>query len=1099
MLGLGLSLVVEPRRAAAQPAAPTGPAPAVQATPAPAPAVEPGDAQAAAASLEAPPPPALPITRVQLTGALVRGDTERRVLDFLAIEAGSGATTAATPAAASAPPAKGVLWDEQLQSRVRRDLEVLGYAAELKLDTDGVLTIALHPLRIVRRIVVSGNWPIFEWEILSYLTWRTGYRLPEGDELLLEIRKQERELINFLQRKGYYDASAQIELDWAAGSAEQVTMRIQIHLGTGFWRLRYKLGTVTANKLTLLSQRELYDFFDHCCLWFGRTSTERITDDFKRLTDHYQSHNYAGVRLTKREIKPDRARRVVDIDLAVEERKRILLKFAGRHAVAEGDLRKVVTIFRDNYYSANELDESARNIYRYYQQQGYFEARVSWQWKNRTGDPLEVQFNIHEGPQLKVRDIVFRAAVPEDPLHYSVGKLSEQISTRRYPRLGFIGLGEGGFATAVTLEQDVKKLEDFYHREGYPHAQVGVAVARSQEALRSAPLLGLQTALDEGGDSGDLFLSFEISEGEREFVGGLEIQLTGKHTLTEAQVLKVLQLKPGKPYTPEALIADKLHLSALCKSTGHPYADIDPTRSSWNAEHTRVTLRWILDEHETVRFGPIIIRGNFTTRERLIRKDLPFKTGDPYDANKLLEAQQNLEGRQIFSAVHVIEDPGRSREYLLEAQHKGWQVARNPVPVLVEVVERYDYSGDITGYIGVSTYDSLFSSVSYTWRNLLGTGSETYLSGELGVRVQSLLARFTNPRVFGSFLRFDLRGFWRSENTYSVGLVTSYGANAELTRYFASTDEQGRRLPPKLRVFTRLEFNISQILVPLYRTEGSTNVSLDGDRTQSLKWTVGVVVDRRVGFEAPSLRLRNQPVPPNPLRPAEGYLLSAQATGALCCGFQPFNADGSFIALAGQAVLLKPFGPELHPEDGWIYGMRRFRLNLNLRVNYGIPLYRTSLPVVERYFAGGDSSTRGYDNDALRAEEVRSPIGPLGGEPAYRIVPQGGSARILSQIEWEFAITPKLLNWPWVGALFVDTGAVFDGWDKLRWNDVRFSVGVSILRLHTQFGALSLDYAYPLTLPGQDPLLQSDRWKREDWYQHFPGRIHFNWGMNISL
>ena len=198
-------------------------------------------------------------------------------------------------------------------------------------------------------------------------------------------------------------------------------------------------------------------------------------------------------------------------------------------------------------------------------------------------------------------------------------------------------------------------------------------------------------------------------------------------------------------------------------------------------------------------------------------------------------------------------------------------------------------------------------------------------------------------------------------------------------------------------------------------------------------------------------------------------------------------------------MLLKPFGPELHPEDGWIYGMRRFRLNLNLRVNYGIPLYRTSLPVVERYFAGGDSSTRGYDNDALRAEEVRSPIGPLGGEPAFRIVPQGGSARILSQIEWEFAITPKLLNWPWVGALFVDTGAVFDGWDKLRWNDVRFSLGVSILRLHTQFGALSLDYAYPLTLPGQDPLLQSDRWKREDWYQHFPGRIHFNWGMNISL
>ena len=139
------------------------------------------------------------------------------------------------------------------------------------------------------------------------------------------------------------------------------------------------------------------------------------------------------------------------------------------------------------------------------------------------------------------------------------------------------------------------------------------------------------------------------------------------------------------------------------------------------------------------------------------------------------------------------------------------------------------------------------------------------------------------------------------------------------------------------------------------------------------------------------------------------------------------------------------------------------------------------------------------DADALRAEEVRAPIGPLTGEPAYRIVPVGGNVRILSQLEWEFAITPKIGGWPWVGALFLDTGAVSDGFSRLKWNDVRFSVGISLVRLLTQFGALSLDYAYPLVMPGQESLVQSDRWKREAWYAHFPGRIHFNWGMPISL
>ena len=36
-------------------------------------------------------------------------------------------------------------------------------------------------------------------------------------------------------------------------------------------------------------------------------------------------------------------------------------------------------------------------------------------------------------------------------------------------------------------------LEEFYRREGYPHAQVTVAVARSPAALKSASLLALQT------------------------------------------------------------------------------------------------------------------------------------------------------------------------------------------------------------------------------------------------------------------------------------------------------------------------------------------------------------------------------------------------------------------------------------------------------------------------------------------------------------------------------------------------------------------------------------------------------------------------------
>jgi len=990
-------------------------------------------------------------------------------------------------------------WNEELRTRLGRDLDVLGYQATYSTVGSTTLAISVRPMRTVRRIYVTGNWPIFEWEILSFVTWRPGYRLPEGEALTAEMRRQERELVNFLRRTGYYDATADFALEWAPDRPEQVSVRISVRLNTGLWRLRYRFGNIRSEGVKLLSPLELRGFFEHCCLWFGRTSTERINEDIKRLVDHYQDKGYAGVRIARREVYPNSKERVVDLDLAIEERKRVELHFVGRKELSVSELRSVVTIFRDNYYSANELDESARNLHRLYQQKGFFDARVKWRWRNRSGDPVEVDFLIHEGPQLKVRDIEFVSGPSAKPLSYPPSRLEEQVRTRRYPRLGVIGLGEGGFASAVALSQDVAHLEDFYRREGFPLAQISVYVARSKEALKSAGLLGIQTALDDSTTRGDLYVRFEVDEGPREEVADVALSFSDSSGLNAQQILQGLQLHSGTAYTAEAMIADKLRLHEQLASLGHPYAVIDPTQSSWNKDHTKVTLRWVVTTKETVKFGPIVIRGNFVTRESIVRRDLPFKEGDVFNRDKLLEAEQNLIGRQIFSSVRVIPNPGETDEYRLEARQKSWQLRRNPVPVLIEVTERYDNSGELGIYVGVSTDNPLYSSANYTWRNLLGTGTEVELRGELGIRVQSLLARIAAPRLWNPFVRLDVRGFWRNENTYSIGQVTSYGANAELTRFVARTDEQGRRLPPTLRVFGRLEFNISQILVPLYRSEGTADVNFDGDRTQSLKASVGVVWDRRVGFEAPALLRRNLPVPTNPLMPVSGFLLSAQMTAALCCAISQGNVNSSFVSFAGQAVVLRPFGPLLRPEDGWPFGMKRFNWKMNLRINYGIPLVRPGLPVVERFYAGGDSSTRGYDPDALRAEAVQSPVGPLPGDRGYRVVPVGGDARFLSQIEWEFAITPKIGGWPWVGALFVDTGAVFDGAQRIKWNDVRFSVGISLVRLLTQFGSLSLDYAFPLTLPGQDTLIQSERWKKEPWYSHFPGRIHFNWGMPISL
>lgn len=1030
-------------------------------------------------------PPPVRMDALSIEGKLAPGDRLDRLRAFLDLR----------------PP---MSWDEATQARVARDLDALGYRASYDLrpiaSSEGrTLVIRLTPQRVVRRIYISGDWPIFDWEVQSYLTWRAGYRLPDEDALAQELVKQEVDLVTFFRKKGYYDAAVHIRLDWLPDLPEQVDVRVQIQLNVGFFRLKYRIGEIRTTGATFLTQPQIASVFEHCCLWWGRTSDERISDDIKLLVNQYKAAGFIGVHV-KRSIRPNWIFRRVDLDLEIEERRRILLYFRGRTRISESDLRGAVTIFRDNYASANELDESARNIFRLYQQRGFFEARVDWRWRDRTGDPMKVEFQVHEGPQFKVQAIEFQPSDPQQPLTFSSAKLAEQITTRRYPRLGVLGLGQGGYASAIQLEQDIRRIEDFYRRQGHPQAHVAVEVARGITALDHLPLLGLDTARDAAGKSANLVIRFRVEEGRREVVDGVEITFVGPHSQTADQIRKVLSLSAGKPYTTEAAAQDRQNLARLFSTVGRTFVEADAAQSTWNADHTRITIRWTINEGELVRFGPVLIRGNFVTRESVILSDLPFKTGDPFDSQKLLEAQQYLISRQIFSSVRVTANPGRTDEYEYEANRRGWSLARNPVPILIEVTERYDNVGELALYAGLSTDNPVYGQASYIWRNVFGTGLEVELRGELGIRAQSIVVRLAKPRLFTRYTRLDVSGFWRNENRISVGLVNFYGANAEISHVFlASADEQGRLIQPPLRLFGRLEFNFNQRQVPLDRTEGTTSLQSDGDRTQSLKFSVGVVWERREGLEAPGLRARGRPVPLNPIMPISGYYLSAQLTGSLCCSFGPFSADGSFVALTTQAMFLRPFGPELAPEDGWQYaGLRRFNIKFNLRVNYGIPLYRPTLPIVEFFFAGGDTTTRGYDLDSLRSEVDRTAVPGLPGTPAYRVVPQGGNIRILSQLEWEFAIS-SYLTFPWVGALFVDMGAVFDDWRRTNWNDFRFSVGVSFLRLLTPFGPISLDYAYPLVLPGQEALLQSERWKQEPWYSHFPGRIHFTWGLPLAF
>ena len=153
----------------------------------------------------------------------------------------------------------------------------------------------------------------------------------------------------------------------------------------------------------------------------------------------------------------------------------------------------------------------------------------------------------------------------------------------------------------------------------------------------------------------------------------------------------------------------------------------------------------------------------------------------------------------------------------------------------------------------------------------------------------------------------------------------------------------------------------------------------------------------------------------------------------------------------------------------------------SLRYDHGIPLGdAVMLPDVERFFAGGDNTVRGYPDERLQTEVIQVGLPPFDNVSQIRVIPAGGNIRVLGSVDAQVRIW-KIL----AGAMFADAGLITNRWDTVavnrKWGfvpdipELRPSVGMG-LRFLTPFGIGALEYAVPLRPQlGDDPR----------------GRIHF--------
>lgn len=960
----------------------------------------------------------------------------------------------------------------QVREEIAEFLRTIGYYlidADIRArpgERGSLLVLLLEPQRLISRVDVDtgSSWTdIFRGqidavlgdEIVRRMRLRTGADLvhdPAARQAQLDA--EEDRLEEYLQNQGYYDA--RVEVTPVLRGRHEAIIDVDVDLGD-----RYRIGYINVTGNSAIPDEEIIEQFHHArvCLLAGifgdltcfgdrPFSRQQLNEDVQAVTRLYQRRGYPSVRVRtdfSRSSSFKRDTRTVEFTVIVNERRKLDVIFVGDEQLDDSQVRERLTFSEEGSYDEVEVRASGDAIRRWLQAQGYFEASVTWE-RIRFDFFDRIIYHIDRGPLLKVRQVGF-----EGNDEVSTAELEAVVQTSVFESLSVLG-DRGGLVTSAQLTGDVERLRDLYRTRGFPDAAIRARVTRDERLIGNSAALAATIAAETPSD--DLYVHYLINEGRRHLVESVEFELSGTADPARAERLRrLVTLEAGDPFYQGRADEEKSRIERYYFQQGHPHAKVEVVVET-GPDPARHEVVYKVDESHPVRFGKVIVRGNFRTKDWVILDELGYDEGELVTLSRAERGQQNLRTAGLFNAVQV---------GLIEFDNPHQQ----DINVLVQVEERHPGFGDLELAGGLSTDSGAFVETGLIMPNLFGIGLSSTIRGTIGTEefrstpaVDDLQAYLeanvlAPPWITRRYLGIGAQGetsvYYRREITERFGPLTSLGTTVGLSRAGRHGFFEGWLLS------VRYDFRQRNRDEELVRPPGASD-DLDSSpvTTRTSGPAVQLVIDKR----------RDEQGKINPLAPVGGFKIDL---GALYAEDFLLGSD-SFIKLGASAQhYWNPAG--------------RILVTNGLRYDHGIPLPLGTalLPEVERYFAGGDTTVRGFEEDRLATEIIRDPLPPYGQTDRIRVLPAGGNIRFVHNLDLQVNVW-DLWGFPVASAIFLDTGLVTNSLDGVEPPDLRHAVGVALFRWLSPVGAFSVEWAVPLDpKAGDDPR----------------GRFHFNFGLLI--
>ena len=708
------------------------------------------------------------------------------------------------------------------------------------------------------------------------------------------------------------------------------------------------------------------------------------------------------------------------LNIYVKEKPNIReINYKGNNSVSQSDIldrfkKEKVALSVESQYDPTKVKRAETVLKELLAEHGHQFATIKTEVKTIPPASVQINFNIKEGPTVKVGQIKFVGNQ-----HISSLVLRRSMKNLRPIGIPYSIVLENLFSQTFDsskLEEDAERVRQAYRDKGYYNA----AVEEPRTQIRDEGGLNLITFQPNKGKRIDILMPIE--EGDRYRLSG--ITFTGNKAVTNVRALRgQFAIKDGEYFNATVLGKGLENLKKAYGQLGYINFGAIPKATFDYAKKT-VAFTVYIDEGKPFYVSRIEITGNTLTRDRVIRRELLLEEGHVYNSQLWEYSLLRLNQLDYFDPLKVDQDS--------EAHQDS---ENGTVDLLLKVKEKGKNSIGLNG--GVSGLSGAFLGLNYQTNNFLGLGETLSLQANLGNVQRQFLFGFTQPYFHNRPLNLGFQIFnTKSDYNAAKNYQTTSGAAANLTNAQQSLVQNynnestgfnySMSYPLPHRNFQRVGFTYS-----LARSSITAFSSASTNLFSTLNFRSGIQGQNALNgivTSSASFSYTYNTVS-NPMRPRSGKDISVVFQVAGLAG----NVRYIFPAVAYKTYIpMKLFLPDKAGRN--ILGIRT---ELKYIQGWGGDV----APPNNRFYAGGEADVRGFDiRSATPFAYIpnriqfnltnpdgscvpRDPNNPQLNQciqvplPVYSIVSIGGDTNLTNNIEYRIPIAG-----PVTFALFNDIG-----------------------------------------------------------------------------